>query len=101
MSVMSVDYSEIQELIDEDVLQSFPDEVLVKNKLEKLVDSGFLKCTSVSDYIFKDHVTWEIVYETLLYSERRYIHDLIASHIEKKQKKTATSTTNKISKERK
>ena len=80
---MSVDFSEIQELIDEDVLQSFPDKELVVNKLENLIDSGFLKRTSVTDYIFKDHVTWEIVYETLLYSERRHFHDLIARHIEK------------------
>lgn len=83
---MSADYSEIQKLIDEDVLQSVPDEKLVKNKLGQLIDSGFLKRTSDTDYIFKDQVTWEIVYETLLYSERRHFHDLIARHIEKNKK---------------
>lgn len=78
-----MNYSEITELIDENVIESQPDLEIVRDKINSLIDAGFLKKENTNEYIFKDQVTWEIVYETLLYAERRHLHELIASHIEK------------------
>lgn len=78
-----MEFSEIKQLIDEDVLQNTPDYDLVRQKFDKLIDASFIQKEKQDSYAFKDSVTWEIVYETLLFSERRHLHDLIASHIEK------------------
>ena len=77
-----MDYQEIKKLINDDVIDKIPDISLVNNTLDKLVTTGLLKIKDKERYVFKDQVTWEVVYETLLYSERRYLHDIIASHIE-------------------
>lgn len=78
-----MDLSEIKGLVDDGILQGKPDYDLVRNKFDKLINAGFIKKEDKDSYAFKDDVTWEIVYETLLYSERRHLHDLVALHIEK------------------
>ena len=76
-------YSEVKKLIEEDVVDSLPDLNLVNQTLHNLVSAGLLNKEDKERYVFKEQVTWEVVYETLLYSERRYLHEVIASHIEK------------------
>jgi len=78
-----MELSAIKKLVEENVLQDTPDYDLVRQKFDKLMNAGFITKESSNNYAFKDSVTWEIVYETLLYSERRHLHDLIALHIEK------------------
>jgi tetratricopeptide (TPR) repeat protein len=73
----------IQELVDNGILQENPDYQLLKELLDKLREKGFISELSNQFYEFENNITWEVVYETLLFSERRYIHALIASHIEK------------------
>lgn len=74
---------EVKKLIDEDIIDHNPDVDLVNQTLLNLVNTGLLNKEDKERYVFKEQVTWEVVYETLLYSERRYLHDIIASHIEK------------------
>jgi tetratricopeptide (TPR) repeat protein len=81
-----MDYSVIKKLVDEDIIQSQPNIELVRDKLKILVDTGFLNSDDENRFEFQDQVSWEIVYETLLYAERRHLHDLIAKHIEKNNK---------------
>lgn len=76
-------YSEVKNLIEENVVGPHPDLNLVNQTLHNLVSAGLLNKEDKERYVFKEQVTWEVVYETLLYSERRYLHDIIASHIEK------------------
>ena len=76
-------YSEVKDLIEENVVDPHPDLNLVNQTLHNLVSAGLLNKEDKERYIFKEQVTWEVVYETLLYSERRYLHDIVASHIEK------------------
>ena len=78
-----INYSEVKKLIDEDVVDPQPDLNLVNQTLLNLVGAGLLNKEDKERYVFKEQVTWEVVYETLLYSERRYLHEIIASHIEK------------------
>ena len=78
-----MEFSAIKDLVNEDILQDVPDYELVRQKFDKLISAGFIQKERKDSYAFKDSVTWEIVYETLLFSERRHLHDLIASHIEK------------------
>lgn len=72
---------DFQELIDSGVLQKKPDIQLVKNELESLVEQGFVKGLSEQYFEFDNNLTWEVVYETLLFAERRRIHALVANHI--------------------
>lgn len=74
---------DVKKLIDEDLIDPYPDVDLVNQTLLNLVNAGLLNKEDKERYVFKEQVTWEIVYETLLYSERRYLHDIVASHIEK------------------
>lgn len=74
---------DVKSLIDEDIIDKRPDVNLVNQILLNLVSAGLLNKEDKERYVFKEQVTWEVVYETLLYSERRYLHDIIASHIEK------------------
>ena len=76
-------YSEVKKLIEEDVVDSLPDLNLVNQTLHNLVSAGLLNKEDKERYVFTEQVTWEVIYETLLYSERRYLHDIVASHIEK------------------
>ena len=76
-------YSEVKKIIEEGVVDSHPDLNLVNKTLHNLVSAGLLNKEDKERYVFKEQVTWEVVYETLLYSERRHLHDLIALHIEK------------------
>ena len=76
-------YSEVKNLIEENVVDPNPDLNLVNQTLHNLVNAGLLNKEDKERFVFKEQVTWEVVYETLLYSERRYLHDIVASHIEK------------------
>ena len=74
---------DVKKLIDEGVIEHHPDVNLVNQTLLNLVNAGLLNKEDKERYVFKEQVTWEVVYQTLLYSERRYLHDIVASHIEK------------------
>jgi len=76
-------YSEVKNLIEENVVDSKPDLDLVNKTLHNLVNAGLLNKEDKERFVFKEQITWEVVYETLLYSERRFLHDIVASHIEK------------------
>ena len=74
--------TEIHELITQGVLQDEPDIELWKEELEQLVADGFLQNLPNQYYAFKSNLTWEVIYETLLYAERRHLHTVVAKHIE-------------------
>lgn len=78
-----INHVDVNKLIDEGIIDDHPDVNLVNQTLLNLVNAGLLKKEDKERYVFKEQVTWEVVYETLLYSERRYLHDIVASHIEK------------------
>lgn len=78
-----INHIDVKKLIDEDIIDHQPDVNLVNQTLLNLVNTGLLNKEDKERYVFKEQVTWEVVYETLLYSERRYLHDIVASHIEK------------------
>lgn len=73
----------VKKLINEGLIDYHPDINLVNQTLLNLVNAGLLNREDKERYVFKEQVTWEVVYETLLFSERRYLHEIIASHIEK------------------
>ena len=76
--------AELEKLVDSGVLQAQPDLQLWEQELQDLVDKGFLQHLSQQQiYTFSNNLTWEVVYETLLFAERRRIHNLVAEHIEK------------------
>jgi tetratricopeptide (TPR) repeat protein len=77
-----MDKKDLQKLIDNGVLQKDPDATLVNEELNKLVDRGFIRGLSGEYFEFDNNLTWEVVYGTILYAERRHIHTLIAKHIE-------------------
>lgn len=77
---------EIELLIKNGFLQSEPDETLTQNELSSLVNQGFLEELPNHFFSFHNNLTWEVIYETLLYSERRLLHNIIAIHIEKHNK---------------
>lgn len=74
--------NEIQELIAQGVIHGEPDAELWKEELEELVAEGYLQNLPNQYYAFKSNLTWEVIYETLLYAERRHLHDIVARHIE-------------------
>jgi tetratricopeptide (TPR) repeat protein len=76
----------LRKLIDSGVLQENPDVQLVKDELDKLSEQGFVKELSDQFFEFENNLTWEVVYETLLYAERRRLHNLVACHIEMQNK---------------
>jgi len=78
-----MDRVELEKLLDSGVLQDTPDLQLWEQELQDLVNKGFLQHLSQQDlYTFSNNLTWEVVYETLLFAERRRLHNLIAEHIE-------------------
>lgn len=83
--------SDLQELINSGVLEANPDIHLVQDELNKLADQGLIKKLSDQFFEFENNLTWEVVYETLLYSERRRLHNLVAQHIEKQNEGQAES----------
>jgi tetratricopeptide (TPR) repeat protein len=82
---------EIQELIENGILQENPDAQLVKDELANLSRRGFIRELSDQFFEFENNLTWEVVYETLLYAERRRLHALVAQHIEKQNDKQVES----------
>ena len=74
---------ELDLLIKNGFLQSEPDEALTAEELSNLVNQGFLEELPNHFFTFHNNLTWEVIYETLLYAERRLLHSIIARHIEK------------------
>ena len=74
---------ELDLLIKNGFLNSKPDRTITENELGSLVNQGFLEKLPNHFFSFNNNLTWEVIYETLLYSERRLLHNLIALHIEK------------------
>lgn len=53
--------------------------------LHNLISKGFInKTNNETIYKFINNLTWEVVYETLLYAERRKLHDRIADYLQLK-----------------
>ena len=73
---------ELRELVDNGVLQQKPVPELIKSELKNLVKDGFLQKLPNEFFAFNNNLTWEVIYDSLLFSERRYLHNLIAKHIE-------------------
>ncbi|WP_455220486.1 hypothetical protein [Kaarinaea lacus] len=74
---------ELDLLIKNGFLQAEPDEALTTKELNNLVTQGFLEELPNHFFTFHNNLTWEVIYETLLYAERRQLHNIIAIHIEK------------------
>ena len=74
--------NELHDLIDTGVLQARPDADLWRAEVDELVKEGFLQMLPNHYFAFKSNLTWEVVYETLLYAERRHLHGIVAKHIE-------------------
>lgn len=74
---------ELDLLIKNGFLQTEPDEALTAEELNNLVRQGFLEELPNHFFTFHNNLTWEVIYETLLYAERRLLHNIIARHIEK------------------
>ena len=74
--------NEIRELVENGVLQQKPVPELIKSELKDLVKDGFLQKLPNEFFAFNNNLTWEVIYDSLLFSERRYLHNLIAKHIE-------------------
>jgi len=78
-----VNRDELDLLIKNGFLQANPGESLTANELSNLVNQGFLEELPNHFFTFHNNLTWEVIYETLLFSERRLLHNIIAIHIEK------------------
>ncbi|MCI0505944.1 MAG: tetratricopeptide repeat protein [Gammaproteobacteria bacterium] len=74
---------ELDLLIKNGFLQAEPDKALTTTELNSLVHQGFLEELPNHFFTFHNNLTWEVIYETLLYAERRLLHNIIAIHIEK------------------
>jgi len=74
---------EIDLLIKNGYLQSAPDTALIAEQIGSLVKQGFLEELPNHFFSFQNNLTWEVIYETLLYAEKRLLHNIIATHIEK------------------
>ena len=74
---------ELDLLIKNGFLQSNPDKALTTEELNNLVSQGFLEELPNHFFTFHNNLTWEVIYETLLFAERRLLHNIIAIHIEK------------------
>ena len=77
-------HDEIKDLVNRGILQENPDMGLVQKEIKSLVDRGFIRELPNNFFEFDNNLTWEVVYETLAYAERRRIHNLVARHIEKR-----------------
>lgn len=51
-------------------------------KLHDLADSGFLESISQKKYSFSNKLTWEVIYDSVMFSEKRRLHELVAEYIE-------------------
>ena len=75
-------HDDIKNLIQRGVLQGEPDKRLVQKEIKSLVGRGFIRSLPNKFFEFDNNLTWEVVYETLLFAERRRLHALVAEHIE-------------------
>ena len=76
---------ELEQMILDGVIDETPDKDLFNKEIEELKKTGFVREQGDKiNLMFQNSVTWEVVYETLLYAERRRLHYLVAMHIEKK-----------------
>ena len=73
---------DLQDLIDTGVIQKKPDLQLLKSELIKLAGDGFLQRLPNEFFAFSNNLTWEVIYDTLLFAERRHLHSLVAEHVE-------------------
>ena len=56
-----------------------------KAYLHDLKTHGFINTTEIDDdYVFANNLTWEVVYESLLFAKRRELHNQIADYIQVK-----------------
>ena len=60
-----------------------PDTEFLEWKLTGLVDSGFLETVSPNKYSFGNKLTWEVIYDSVMFSEKRRLHDQVAEYIER------------------
>ena len=85
--VLMVDRDELEQLIYKGIIKKTPQKNLFLNELKELEQSGFVrKQNDKHNLMFQNSLTWEVVYETLLYADRRRLHHLIAMHIENNNK---------------
>jgi len=84
---------ELDLLIKNGFLQSEPDESISTDLLGNLVNHGFLEELPNQFFSFHNNLTWEVIYETLLYAEKRLLHNIIALHIEKYNKANLTTVS--------
>lgn len=79
-----VDRNELDNLIRQGIINKTPDIEIFRDEIRELEHSGFVRRQNdEKNLMFQNSLTWEVVYETLLYAERRRLHYLIAMHIEK------------------
>ena len=55
---------------------------LLEEHLEELKRAGFLERLSKDKCAFTNHPTWEVVYKSLMFSERRRFHGVVAAYLE-------------------
>jgi len=90
-----MEFSEITQLVKDGVIDDKPDPSLLGKNIAELIESGFIEERD-NEYQFANYLTWEVIYETLLYSDRRYLHDLVAKHIEKTNAENIDNVASKI-----
>jgi len=61
---------------------STPTAEFLEWKLHGLADSGFLDNIAPKKYSFGNKLTWEVIYDSVMFSEKRRLHDLVAGYIE-------------------
>ena len=62
--------------------RNLPSAEFLEWKLRGLADSGFLENLSPKKYSFSNKLTWEVIYDSVMFSEKRRLHDLVAEYIE-------------------
>ena len=61
---------------------------LLEEHLEELRRAGFLERLSKGKCAFSNNLMWEVVYKSLMFSERRRFHGVVAAYIEKSVART-------------
>ena len=71
---------------DSNHVRNAPGTEFLELKLHGLADSGFLENISRNKYRFSNKLTWEVIYDSVMFSEKRRLHDLVAEYIESHNK---------------
>lgn len=59
---------------------------VIEQKLLEITNSGILDKLSQQKYSFNSRLTWEVIYDAVMFSEKRRLHNLVGLYIESKNK---------------